>query len=164
MLPGMLLLLSSSAPGPSQQGWSGTKPVLVATGSAPPAALCEFPSSLNRFGNSSSLLLIAQGNTDAEMPHGGFGREFASYDDGSSWHEVGPAHPTDGKPRKGVACIPGAGARANDELACIPFRLHVNESVPGNCSAFEPSLVWHAGSSMTKPTRVVDTVNISINL
>ena len=121
MLLGALLLVCRSSE--SQQGWSGTKPVLVATGSAPPAELCEFPSSLNRFGNSSSLLLIAQGNTDAEMPHvrapgstasalghprrspatplrsnpsycrqGGFGREFASYDDGASWHEIGPAH------------------------------------------------------------------------
>jgi len=67
MLLGALLLVCRSSE--SQQGWSGTKPTLVATGSAPPAELCEFPSSLNRFGNSSSLLLIAQGNTDAEMPH-----------------------------------------------------------------------------------------------
>ena len=159
-----LLVLVGNVLGHSQQGWSGTKPVLVATGSTPPAALCEFPSSLNRFGNSSSLLLIAQGNTDGEMPHGGFGREFASYDDGSSWHEIGPAHPADGKPRKGVACIPGVGSHAADELTCIPFRLHVNESVPNNHSAFEPSLVWHAGSSVAKPTRIVDTVNISIDL
>ena len=63
--------------------WStarATKPVLVATGDG--KLLSEFPSSLNRFGASDSLLLIAQGNTDAEMPKGGFGRNFASYDDG----------------------------------------------------------------------------------
>eukprot|EP01043_Picozoa_sp_COSAG02_P038357 COSAG02_NODE_2949_length_7680_cov_4.274238_7_plen_600_part_00 len=162
MLLGALLLVCSSSE--SQQGWSGTKPVLVATGSAPPAELCEFPSSLNRFGNSSSLLLIAQGNTDAEMPHGGYGREFASYDDGASWHEIGPAHPTDGKPRKGVACTPGVGAHAADQLTCIPFRLHVNETVPDNHSAFEPSLVWQTGSSVAQPTRIVSTVNVSVNL
>ena len=93
-------------------GWGAaraTKPVLVATGDG--SFLAQFPSSLNRFGSSDSLLLIAQvwsmcfallilphfnksslpetsegwavqGNTDAEMPKGGFGRNFASYDDG----------------------------------------------------------------------------------
>ncbi len=126
--------------------------------------LCQFPSSLNRFGSSKSLLLIAQGNTDAEMPHGGFGREFASYDDGASWQEIGPAHPTDGKPRKGVACIPGEGRHADDQLTCIPFRLHINQSVPGNSSAYEQSLVWQAGSSVAEPTRVAGTVNISVDL
>ena len=62
--------------------------VLVATGDPP--LLAQFPSSLSRFGNSSSLLLIAQGNEDAEMPKGGFGREFASYDDGTSHHVYAP--------------------------------------------------------------------------
>ena len=63
-----------------------------------------------------------------------------------------------------MACTPGAGAHAADQLTCIPFRLHVNESVPDNHSAFEPSLVWQAGSSPAQPTRIVSTVNVSVNL
>eukprot|EP00935_MAST-01C_sp_MAST-1C-sp1_P001566 g1566.t1 len=139
--------------------WSGTKPVLVATGDPP--QLAQFPSSLNRFGTSSSLLMIAQGNGDMEMPKGGFGREFASYDDGASWSEVGPAHPTDGSPRKGVACVP---IKDNAQLACIPFRLDINRSVAGNRSGVGKSLVWAAGNSSANPTRVVGVVNITTNL
>eukprot|EP01052_Picozoa_sp_SAG31_P032652 SAG31_NODE_3601_length_4085_cov_1.880582_8_plen_68_part_00 len=45
--------------------------------------LYQFPASLSRFGRSDSLLLIAAGNPDGFMPHGGWGREFASYDDGA---------------------------------------------------------------------------------
>merc|ERR1712110_450596 len=122
-LIGVALVVRTHGSLPAQ--WSGSKPVLVATGDPP--QLAQFPSSLNRFGTSESLLLIAQGNTDAEMPKGGWGREFASYDDGKTWSEIGPPHPTDGNPRKGVACIPRSSGAAKDgdadQLACIPFRL-----------------------------------------
>ena len=142
-------------------GWSGTKPVLVATGDPP--RLAQFPSSLNRFGTSKSLLLIAQGNSDVEMPKGGFGREFASYDDGMSWHEVGPPRPSDGSPRKGVACIPSA-SQAAKQLTCIPFRLQINEAVDGNRSGVVESLTWHGGNSTSNPTKVADSVNVTVRL
>ena len=69
------------------------------------------------------------GNGDAEMPHGGFGREFASADDGDTWAEVGPPHPTDGNPRKGVAFVP-QHEKGRDQLTCVPFRLQVAPATP----------------------------------
>ena len=174
----LLVLLSTGArstntAAASSSAWEearATKPVLVATGDQAQRAM--FPSSLNRFGSSSTLLLIAQGNSDMEMPKGGWGREFSSYDDGVSWQEVGPPHPSDGNPRKGVACIPQPGAAAagqhaaadDQRLACIPFRLHIDETVPGNTSGVAPSLVWQAGTSVAEKTHVVETVNITVSM
>ena len=83
LLAGAPATAAAAAAAGEPSGWGAaraTKPVLVATGDG--SFLAQFPSSLNRFGTSDSLLLIAQGNTDAEMPKGGFGRNFASYNDG----------------------------------------------------------------------------------
>lgn len=98
-----------------------TKPVLAGIGGGNKLAI--FPSSIHAVPGSKEILLIAQGNPDEEMPHGGFGREFASKDQGNSWHEVGPTNPSDGHPRKGVACV----TRPHD-LLCIPFRMNPTAS------------------------------------
>ena len=100
------------------------------------------------------------------MPKGGWGRQWASYDDGLSWAEVGPPHPTDGNPKKGVACVPGRsiGAERAEQLTCIPFRLRVGAAAAGNRSGAAVAHVWRAGSAAGPPTRMVDTVNVSVVL
>lgn len=103
-----LLTYASTAPTP-------TKPILVGTGGGDKLSI--FPSSVHRVPGGEEIIVIAQGNPDQEMPLGGFGREFATKDMGATWREVGPATPTDGNPRKGVACI----TRTQD-LLCLPFR------------------------------------------
>ena len=138
--------------------WTGTRPFVVGTGDG--GELAQFPASLSRFGTSDNLLLIAAGNPDMFMPRGGFGREWASYTDGASFVEVGPKHPTDGNPRKGVACVP----TGDERLTCIPFRLQVDTSVPGNRSGVAVAHVWQAGSASGPPTRMVGTVNVSVVL
>ena len=160
----LALLLLQALPGiHSQVVWnaSGSRPVVVAVGDG--KELAQFPASLSRFGSSDALLLIVAGNPDGFMPKGGWGREFASYDDGASWAEIGPPHPVDGDPKKGVACIPG-GEGAEDELTCIPFRLRVDKAVPGNRSGVEIAHVWRAGTVAGPPTRMVGVVNVSVVL
>lgn len=116
-----LLVILAIQPATAVKKPTATKPVMVGTGGGKKLAI--FPSSVQKIPGTSEIMVIAQGNTDAEYPRGGFGREFSSKDGGATWREVGPPNPSDGYPRKGVSCL----TRSHD-LLCLPFRFDPTNS------------------------------------